>query len=482
MAEGAGVFVCPTCRRTHDSTITAPRQFQSLHLRAGRQSGKSKGGAHAVREELLVPNSRWWVCGPTFKVLHDSTMPTLLRLIPPDWVKNWNQDNLELILINNAVAQMRSLDDPERGRGPHLDGVWLDECAKILERAWHVLSPSLVTRAGVVISTTSPAGFDWSYHTFYKPAVLDKRPGFWAMKFKTIDSPIFTERPDARAQIDLARATLPPDVFAAEYEGEDVTFTGAIYGQLVTQQTIHTLEELKKRIPEWPDIDPSRPIVIGLDSGADHPFGATKMVVTPSGLIVIDEYLARHQALSVHFTAICQQFHVGPGSPHRDVTWAANKNEAQLRLEFGLRGIGLVKAENKHAIGIQRVQSWLHAKQLWFVIFLVPKTVAQMLAYRYADNYSVDGQKRQTEEVFKKDDELCDDVRYSAMAWPELPSVGPVDVQARERWDRLDDRTKLDIQRVRDFNAKDKSVDLEVGDEGFPIGDFFGPGAQEGFW
>src|SRR5207245_7698579 len=108
-----------------------------------------------------------------------------------DLVGGWNQDNLELTLTNHAVVQFRSLDDPERGRGQGLHGVWLDEAAYIVERAWHVLSPSLAENAGIVISTTSPAGFDWTYHTFFKSAVLDHETGYWAAKYRTAANPLF---------------------------------------------------------------------------------------------------------------------------------------------------------------------------------------------------------------------------------------------------------------------------------------------------
>ena len=86
--DGTGLYRCPRCHAEHWSNLTAPRVYQWFMLRAGRRSGKSLIGAHAAREEMAIPKTRGWVCGPTFKILHDATMPTLIRLIPPDWVKN----------------------------------------------------------------------------------------------------------------------------------------------------------------------------------------------------------------------------------------------------------------------------------------------------------------------------------------------------------------------------------------------------------
>jgi phage terminase large subunit len=442
-------------------------------LRAGRRSGKTLIGAHAVREELTVPGARWWVCGPTFKHLHDATMPAFLRLVPPDWVKNWNLDNLELELTNGAVVQFRSLDDPERARGQGLHGAWLDEAAYINPRAWDVLEPSLAENAGICIATTSPAGYDWSYHAFFKKAVIEKEPGYWARRYRTIDNPIFATNEILKAGIEHARKTKTPEVFAAEYEGEDVNFTGAIYGQMIASQVLATSEAVKKYIPEWPKIDPTRPIIIGLDSGADHTFGAVLIVVTEGGLVVVAEYLERHQALSTHLVALQGRFDVGRFT---NVRWAANKNEAQLRLEFGLRGVGVIEAENRHQIGIQRVQSWLCAGQLFFA-YTVPMTIEQSIAYRWANNYGVDGQKRNQEDVFKINDELPDAVRYAIGAWPELPksATSTMTEAQQQRWDAFDHKTREEITQMRAYNKRAVETDLEPTDEGYPLGGFYSP-------
>lgn len=474
-APALGGLQCPTCLRVHQDNTTFPRLYSNLHLRAGRRSGKSLAGAHAVREELTIGGQKWWVTGPTFKHLHDATMPTLLRLIPEKWVKNWNQDNLELTIINGSVVQFRSLDDPERARGQGLTGVWLDEAAFTAERAWQVLEPSLAENAGVAISTTSPAGFDWTYDTFFKKAVIDKEPGYWAAQFETLDNPLFQQNPVLQAKVEAARRSLPPDIFAAEYQGRDVNFSGSVYGALIEAQVLDDEEAVKALIPEWPNINSTRPVVIGLDSGADHPFGALLVVATEGGLVVVGEYLERLAAMMTHLAGIQGRFAT---SRFANIKWAANKNEAQLRLEFALRGVGVVPAENKHQIGIQRVQTWLTTKQLFFVRSRCPLAVEQLKAYRYADNFLADGQKREQEQVFKKRDELPDALRYALMAWPELPKADAMPMTERElkRWNALDAQSRLDITRIREYNAAELKKFTERGDKDYPVGEFFGGG------
>ncbi len=154
--------------------------------------------------------------------------------------------------------------------------------------------------------------------------------------------------------------------------------------------------------------------------------------------------------------------------------WAENKNEANLRLEFGLKGVGVIPAENKHEVGIQRVQSWLYTGKLFFA-YTVPKTIEQMRAYRQADNSKPSGEKKVKENVFKFKDELPDALRYLIMAWPELPEATErlmTDAQ-QSRWDKLDANSRRDIENMRAYEKQSKSKDLEHGEANYPMGGFY---------
>ena len=471
--DATSVFVCTKCHTRHTSNLTAPRIFDRLLVLSGRGGGKTLIGAHAAREEMMVPNSIGWVMGPTYKVLHDSTFPTLIRLIPPEWVARWDPEHMEVRLTNGAMVAFRSLEDPERARGPHGVGWgWFDEAAQCPERAYDVFEPTLIAAGGIVICTTTVMGYDWTYDKIEKRALVYKEPGYWTCRFWTEENPLFRSSPVMMKQIERAKTSMAPAFYAQEYKAERRNATGLVYDfELVEKQTLLNAAEVKKFIPEWPNIDPSRPCIVGLDSGADHPFGAVLIVATERGLVVVAEYLKRMQAVSQQLGAISQAFGC---SRFANLKWAANKNEANLRLEWGLKGIGVIPAENKHEIGIQRVQAWLYSNQLFFA-YTCPKTIEQFRAYRYAPNVGSDGQKRK-EQVFKFEDELPDAVRYAAMAWPELPKDMTVRLSPDEqnRWDSFDDKTRADIEAARAFHKQAKAVDLEVGEEMYPSGGFFG--------
>jgi hypothetical protein len=456
-------------------------------LLSGRQGGKTLGGAHAVREELTIPNSHWWVLGPTYKVLHDSTFPTLVKLLNPDWVKRWDPEHTEIDFYNGSKVSFRSLEDPERARGPQgLKGGWFDEAAQCPERGFSVFKPTLLKASGIILATTTVLGFDWTYDEMEKRAAVYKEPGYWYARWWTEENPLFRSDPQIMAKLARVRAQAEANggqalaFYEQEYRGERKNASGLIYDyQLIEKQTLLTDDEIRKFIPEWPAIHPERTVLVGLDSGVDHPFGAVLVVVTPKGLVVVDEYLERRKAISQHIGPITGQFHTS-GRP--DVKFSANKNEANLILEWALRGVGIIKAENKHQIGIQRVQSWLYSNQLYFT-YRVPRTIEQMRAYRNADNTKPStGEKRPIENVFKYKDELPDALRYAIMAWPELPEdidAGKTQEERdreKRRWNALSEREQLDITRMREYNKQQErgEDELPLEDERFPLGDFYG--------
>jgi hypothetical protein len=469
------VFVCKKCEKKHESNLTAPRAYDRFLLLAGRGSGKTLIGAHAAREEMLVPNSIGWVMGATYKILHDSTFPTLVRRIPPHWVKRWDPEHMEITLINNALVAFRSLDDPERARGPHGVGWgWLDEAALAAERAYNVFEPTLLKAGGILIATTTPAGFDWTYEKLEQQAKQFKEPGYYFRTWWSEHNPIFRSNPAAMRKLEQHKRTWSPELFGQEYRAERRNATGLIYDYtLIESLVLRDDDAIRAYIPEWPKINANRPRLIGLDSGADHPFGAVQIIVTEKGLVVVGEYLERKKAISQHLDPINMKF--GMPSMLQNVKWAANKNEANLRLEWGLRGIGVIPAEAKHEIGIQRVQSWLYAKEIHFS-YTVPGVIAQMQAYRYADNITTDEQKKK-EQVFKQKDEYPDCIRYALMAWPELPErAEPMPEREKARWDNMDETAREQVLQMREYNKRQEEKNLDEGSEHYPLGEFFGTG------
>lgn len=427
------IDICPKCG--NEKNI---RPFDRLTIIAGRRFGKSRFGSIAGVEEACFQNTVGWACAPSNPKLERYVIPAFQKLIPPEWILDWNSDQHDLRLKNGSLIHFQTLEDPDQGRGQGLDWLWIDEVCELTKQHWDVIRPSLGDKNGIAFFTTSPRSYDWVYEELYKKAE-DGHPGFWAAHAKTADSPLF-QTPEGKEFLRRERETMTDTMFRQEYEADFVTFTGAVYGDLIVPQILRTTDEIRKVIPEWPAIAPHRTATIGLDTGADHPFGAVKLVATEQGLVVVGEYLERDRAFIEHKNDLLRL-----AQPHM-VRWAINKNERQPMIELSQHGINCQPSENDQLAGIERVKSWLHNHQLWFVESLCPRTIKQFKALRWADPRK-DGQNRGVAKVYKKEDELPDCVRYAVMTWPELPKVAPP--KTDRNIDHMDPYTKWSIERSR---------------------------------
>lgn len=443
--------VCPTCEGK------GIRLFDNLTIIAGRRFGKSRIGSIAGTEEATQPNTVGWACAPTNPKLHRYVIPAFQQLIPSDWVASWSSEFLDLRLKNGSLIHFQTLEDPDQGRGQGLDWLWIDEVCELTEDHWNVISPSLADKQGVAFFTTSPRSFDWVYEKLYHPAE-EGVPGYWGLHAKTSENPIF-HTSEGQAFLERAKEQLPDSMYRQEYEADFVIFTGAVYGGAIDPQILRTPEQIRGIIPEWPDIASWRQVLVGIDTGADHPFGAVKLVSCEQGLVVIGEYLERHRSFLEHCLALKAL------AGNTNAKWAINKNERQPMIELAQHGITCMPAENDVVAGTERVKSWLHQKQLWFIESLCPRTVKQMKAYRWAPDKTKDGQVRK-ERVYKKEDELPDCTRYALLSWPTLPKPAPAVIGR--------DISKLppSVQNVIQLERKIAASDGKLKD-GDIVGDFY---------
>lgn len=440
----------PTCPRCGN---LGERLYDRLSIFAGRRYGKTRLGALAGTEEACMPETTGWACAPTNQKLHRYVIPAFQRLIPYDWVKEWSSEFNDLSLRNKSLIHFQTLENPDQGRGQGLHWLWIDEVSELTRDHWDVVSPSLGDEQGVAFVTTSPRGFNWAYEDFYLTAT-EGIPGFWACQARTIENPRFQSRA-GRAFLERERRVKSDLIYRQEYEGEFVTFSGAVYGELIAPQILHTREEIKKILPEWPMISATRQAWIGLDTGADHPFGAVKLVATENGLVVVGEYLERDRPFAQHAEALKRL-----AAPH-PVKWAINRNERQPMLELARPPYHITcqPADNDQLTGTERVKTWLHTRQLWFIEQQCQRTIKQMMSLRYAEPRK-DGQHRDTTLVYKKDDELPDCIRYSLMCFPLLPQ--PVEVSQERNIDHFTPEQQASIQRLRRIDKIDKEHELTV--------------------
>lgn len=456
--------------------------FSRLTLFAGRRGGKTRIGGVACQKLSRRPKTTGWVCAPTYPDLHDFVMPAVFSSIPEGWIKDWSAQYLTLWLKNDSVISFRSLDDPERARGPGLDWAWIDESRKVSERAWDTMLPALSDKSGQAFFTSSTNGFDWCYKRLYKPA-LEAVPGFWACRYKTSENPAVP-----REEIERARRELDPLFFAQEYEADFVTFAGAIFGPAIDPCLVRGDEAIRRVLPEWPRIDATRPCLVAMDPGADHPFAMVLLVLTDRGLVCCGEYLERNKPVVQHvrgyqqmLAARSQAFPLVPSRVGID------RSQKQWIIELAQHGVYTSPAENNVVAGIQRVHSWMASGQFFIIEEACPRLVEQLRNYRWDDNIKPDGQLSR-EQVVKLDDDLPDALRYALMLWPELPEHTGHS-EAQRSLEAVPEAARWQVERMRRIARSERGdddddaalvtawadgSDLAGASEDHPLGDFWG--------
>jgi hypothetical protein len=308
-------------------------------------------------------------------------------------------------------------------------------------------------------------GFDWCYKRFWLPAQTGIA-GFWAAKYKTADNPIIDA--DELAE---ARATMDPQFYRQEYEADFVQFLGSVFGDMLEPCLLRTDDQIRAVLPTWPALG-DVPLFGGIDPGTDHPFAHVLFARTPRGLVAVGEHVRREAAISFHVAAMRGLWGGRAVSPI-----GIDRSAAQIAIELAQHQVYTMQAENNVVAGIQRMTSWMVAKQFFLIERAVPRTIEQFSSYRWADTTGNDGQVGR-EKVFKLDDDLVDAARYGVMTWPELPEA--LVLKTGRDFAELDPSARWAAERLQRIESKELSwddLDPVVPDEDgayHPLGDMYG--------
>jgi len=135
-------------------------------LLGGRGSGKTRSAAEWVRSEVESGRRRSiGIIGPTADTLRRDVVQGqsgLLAICPPWCQPTYEPSQRRLVWPNGAVANLFSSEEPNRIRGPNLDGAWCDEltswaapedCWSNLQFALRISGPKGTAPAAVVSTT-----------------------------------------------------------------------------------------------------------------------------------------------------------------------------------------------------------------------------------------------------------------------------------------------------------------------------------------
>jgi tRNA isopentenyl-2-thiomethyl-A-37 hydroxylase MiaE len=194
-------------------------------LACGRRWGKTLlASKELLNAAIAHSNHRYWIVAPNYsltekvfrEVLKDLTFTRLKA-----WVKKASEADMKIYLTNNTIIECKSADNPESLLGEGLNGMVIDEAARIKDSIWHeYLRPTLSDKQGWLLAISTPKGQNWFYQGFVNGQKKVEETESW--NFTTADNPYI--KPE---EIALAKTTMPERAFQQEYLG---VFLGSVGG------------------------------------------------------------------------------------------------------------------------------------------------------------------------------------------------------------------------------------------------------------
>ncbi len=192
----------------------------------GRRWGKTALGLQATvrghgpqrghRKGAIDGGKIWWVA-PDYPTASE-IWRDLKRACRPVWS---HKDEVErrVELPTGGSVTVKSAHDPESLVAVGLDGLVMDEAAKIKQEAWYgSLRPTLSDRGGWSLFISTPKGHNWFYDLFENAGRDD---GWARWQRPTSDNPLIPA-----AELEAARRD-SPRYFGQEYEAQFVSMEGA---------------------------------------------------------------------------------------------------------------------------------------------------------------------------------------------------------------------------------------------------------------
>jgi len=194
------------------AVIDDPARFKVL--RCGRRWGKNVAGYVYIAEAILERKPLAWFA-PTYKILADAWREILTMLRP--LCKHVNAQEHRIEFHGGATLEFWSLDGPDPARGRKYWKVVVDEAGVVadLETRWSAaIRPTLTDYRGQALILGTPKVNGPFFNVLFNFGT-NGEPGWKSFRGRTSDNPYIDHE-----EIEEARRTMPPWMFAQEYEGE----------------------------------------------------------------------------------------------------------------------------------------------------------------------------------------------------------------------------------------------------------------------
>lgn len=394
-------------RRFHQS----PARFKVMT--AGARFGKSLSAAMDALPEVMTPNTRGWIVGPTydlafkeFRYIYEAlrtlgqTENVRARL---EMIEQKSTPSIGRAMLRTtwgSTVETRSADNPDSLLGEELDWLIVAEAAKIRGDVWErYLRARLDSRLGRGMIPTTPSGTGWVYEAYRRGLIPLALQGDWAGTFESWNFPNVLNPLMPWEAFESARAQLDPDVFNEQYLGLFVRRSGLVYK---LDPAVHVIDAMPNGWQSWG-------LWRGIDFGFNNPFACVWMTKDPDGRwYVVDEHYKTQTLLHQHASTIKDKYRGVP------LKGTVADHDAQDRAELNHMGISTMPASKDIEKGINTVKNHMRVqgdrRPRFFVMRRCKNVLAEFDQYVYQEP-SVDS-KNKKEEPKDWANHALDAIRY----------------------------------------------------------------------
>lgn len=279
--------------RPQSRIILDPARFKVIV--AGRRFGKTKisvaklGQASTNHYRITGRGTRgiYWYIAPTYSQAKMIAWDDFKDFLAP-YTARVNEQSLTVKLRNGCSVSLKGAQNPDRLRGPGLDGLIIDEFADIPPKAWdEVLRPMLADKGGWAWFIGTPKGRNHFYDLYQKVGDRVSAGEDWS-RFQ------FTTREGGwvpQDEIERALTEMDERSFRQEFEATFENFSGLVY------YTFNRDKDVQKV-----DYDPRFPLRWSLDFNVDPMASVICQIIESESLlarkkkrlVVLDELALRN--------------------------------------------------------------------------------------------------------------------------------------------------------------------------------------------
>jgi hypothetical protein len=233
-----------------------PRKYQINFLKAWdsgikrlfwvvhRRAGKDKTVIANLPKRMMERVGMYYYMLPTYaqakKVVwlgSDRDGMKFLDHFPKKLIKNVNQQEMIIELINGSMLQLVGADNIDRIVGTNPIGIVFSEYSLMKPEVWNFISPILRENGGWAVFVMTPRGTNHAYDLMNK--IKDDKN--WFVEVLTVDE----TQALTKEQLDEARSELPHDVFMQEYYVKFLDSGLGFFRRI--DENIYKIQDYKKR-------------------------------------------------------------------------------------------------------------------------------------------------------------------------------------------------------------------------------------------